>query len=194
MSPSVACSVEGCERPSCKRGWCSMHHARWRSSGDPLKIRTTRGLATEDRLWARVNRLGPVPDFAPHLGPCWVWTGGLDNGYGRMRIGNSLFHTHRLSYELSVGPIPEGLHIDHLCRVPACCNPSHLEAVTPRENSRRGFSPWARKARQTHCKNGHPLSGDNLYRNSQGNRGCRTCRKEYHRLNYLRIKGLAQRS
>jgi len=79
---------------------------------------------------------------------CWLYQG-TDNGAGYKTIGSE--YVHRKIYRLLVGPIPDGYQIDHLCRVRACCAPSHLEAVTPAENWRR-----AREVK-THCNNGHPL-------------------------------------
>ena len=77
------------------------------------------------------------------------------------------------------GPVPDGIEIDHLCRVRHCANPEHLEAVTPTENTMRGEGVGAKNARLTHCKHGHPLSGDNLYivtrAGGKRRRVCRTC-------------------
>lgn len=131
-----------------------------------------------DRFWDKVM---PIP-FAG----CWVWMSQLDhNGYGQMSVKNVPRYAHRLSFVAFRGDIPEGLEIDHACRVPACCNPNHLEAVTHSENMLRG----ARKTRQTHCKNGHPLSGDNLiFQKKYNRRVCRVCRLSNNRISYHRVK------
>jgi hypothetical protein len=72
---------------------------------------------------------------------CWIWAGGVSSdGYGTIQRGG-LAYAHRLSYEKYIGPIPDGLHIAHLCRVRLCVNPNHLEAVAPGENTRRGLAP-----------------------------------------------------
>lgn len=104
---------------------------------------------------------------------CWNWVGVLrPDGYGL--LGGR--RAHRLSYELHVGPIPDGLVIDHLCRNRGCVNPAHLEAVEHRTNTMRGTSPVVARAAQTHCVHGHELSGDNLYLHpKRGTRNCRTC-------------------
>jgi hypothetical protein len=107
---------------------------------------------------------------------CWPWSGGTSTGYGRLWVpGVGHVPAHRISYEALRGPIPAGLVIDHLCRNRACINPAHLEPVTLKENILRGEGMAARRARQTHCKRGHPLSGANLYRYRDGRRDCRAC-------------------
>lgn len=110
-------------------------------------------------------------------GDCWQWTGSYaGNGYGGTWRDGRHCRAHRAVWELLVGPIPEGMTLDHLCRNRRCVNPAHLEVVTMRENILRGESPSARHARQTHCKHGHPYEGANLYlAPGNGQRKCRIC-------------------
>lgn len=85
---------------------------------------------------------------------------------------------HRVVYELVVGPIPDGMQLDHLCRQRACCNPDHLEPVTCLVNVRRGIGHGS----ETHCPKGHPYSGENLqiHQNKGGpRRVCKQCRHAY---------------
>ena len=70
-------------------------------------------------------------------------------------------YAHRLVYEMTVGPIPKGLCIDHLCRNTVCCNPAHLEPVTNGENIRRGRKPGSHNRNKTHCSKGHPFDEAN---------------------------------
>ena len=112
---------------------------------------------------------------------CWLWTGSIrSDGYGVTGIMGPPRLAHRLVYELERGDIPPGMVLDHLCRVRCCVNPDHLEVVTIAENTRRGMGAELARAHQlakTHCKRGHPLSGENLYiAPSSGQRACRACR------------------
>lgn len=124
------------------------------------------------RFWAKVDA---------HPGGCWLWTAGrFSNGYGLFSLGgkprrNAL--AHRWLYERLVGPVPEGLDLDHLCRVRHCVNPAHLEPVTRSVNLQRG----AKRPPQELCKRGHALSEDNVHINPAGARVCRVCRLERSR-------------
>lgn len=92
---------------------------------------------------------------------CWLWAANTSMGYGQIIHDGRQVGAHRVAYEVLVGPIPEGLHIDHLCRVRHCVNPGHLEPVTQKENNRRALLHVAAK---THCKRGHEFTPENTRR------------------------------
>ncbi len=121
---------------------------------------------------------------------CWEWRGhrGQKNGYGylwRLEDRTALL-AHRIAYEHFVGPIPEGLHIDHLCRNRGCVNPAHLEAVSQGENNSRAMKET--------CKQGHPYTPENtLYERGGAERRCKTCRNRAQRAQYRARAALALR-
>ena len=109
---------------------------------------------------------------------CWLWTGKTADGYGQFGLGRriqGLIYAHRFAYEQRHGPIPEGLELDHLCRVRHCVNPAHLEAVTHRENILRGEGHNAVIHRAGQCGSGHSYTPENGYRSQNGKWQCRTC-------------------
>lgn len=109
---------------------------------------------------------------------CWTWQGAKSAfGYGRLTCRQAQLYAHRVSYENFVGPVADGLVVDHLCREPSCVNPAHLEPVTQRENCYRGTGFPMPNLHKTHCPKGHPYAGDNLYVNPKGHRFCRKCSK-----------------
>lgn len=153
----MKCEWDDCDREAVARGYCYRCYQRARRTGLQKKTAVEWFLQTIE------------PD-----GECVRWTGYIhpETGYG-MTGGNM---AHRRSYQLFVGPIPQGLVIDHLCRNRWCVNPAHLEPVTHRVNLLRGDTQTRRHAEQTHCVHGHPFDAANTYR-WRGSRVCRTCRR-----------------
>lgn len=151
----------------------------------------TRDERLPDRFW---NKVTENEDTG-----CWEWTGARNKGgYSRFNwpTRTDSVYGHRLAYETLVGPIADGLHIDHLCRVRHCVNPAHMEAVTCRVNLLRGDAPCAKHAVKTHCPRGHAYEGENLrlYRNRKGSvlRMCRECGRIHNRTHYARARAAAR--
>jgi len=115
-----------------------------------------------------------IPD-----GDCLTWKGHLNYaGYGLIWTKDKKYRVHRIIHELFIGPIAEGLCVDHLCRNRACVNPEHLEAVTPVENVRRGVP---KNRNKTHCVKGHEFSLENTTILKSGKRRCRKCHNRLNR-------------
>lgn len=129
------CAVDGCDAVALTRGWCSKHYSAFKRTGDPLGWKFN----PERRFWQNVSKSAG----------CWEWQGAvMGGGYGAIKVEGRRVPAHRFAYELLVGPIGEGLEIDHLCRNRSCVNPEHLEPVTRSVNVKRGIPYRARsKAR-----------------------------------------------
>ena len=119
---------------------------------------------------AFLARYGRKVYMDPNSG-CWIWLGAVKaRDYGLIRVNRRLRLAHVLAYEMTFGPVPKGKELDHKCRVHPCVRPDHCEAVTHRVNVLRGL----RAVKPSHCHQGHPMTGDNIYV-SVGKRSCRIC-------------------
>ncbi len=186
--PAPRCSVEGCDRVAKSRGWCQKHWKRWYEHGDPLFVERIIG-DTVARFWSKVDKDGPLPMWAPFLGPCWLWTTYVNvDGYGVFSEGQRTMLAPRWAYENEHGPIADGQEPDHLCRTPACVRPAHLEPVPHAENVRRGRSGENQRIK-THCPQNHPYNEVNTRINTRGGRVCRICQREAVRKSRLRRLG-----
>ena len=172
----MECSIVGCGKPVKARGWCVKHYHRWWRHGDPFTTIKKPGRPPQPpqkRFWSKVDRQDAG---------CWPWTGSTDiHGYGVFKVQGKLVRAHRFAYELLVGPIPDDLTLDHLCRNRACVNPADLEPVTRGENVLRGETIPAKNAAKTHCPRGHLYDAPNTYVDPAHKRVCRTCHRDKER-------------
>lgn len=176
------CLEAECTLPVRARGLCNTHYYYNRRHGTLPPIVAVDRVA---RFWARVDRSGGGS-------ACWPWTAAINgNGYGSTAWKGRICTPHRIAYELLVGPIPDGMDLDHLCHTRdqfcrggktcphrRCANPAHLEPVPGLVNVMRGRSPHAEAARQTHCAQGHEFTPENtrIYP-SRKQRVCLTCKR-----------------
>ena len=158
---STICSIDGCDRDLHARARCLRHYVRDLRSGLLVADQRT----PYQRFWDSVC----VTDS------CWLWVGFLRDGYGSMLLDGKRSGVHRISYQWLVGPIPDGLQLDHLCRVRNCVNPEHLEPVTQRVNILRGRGAAVGNLEKTECPRGHAYAGENLRVYSGGGRECAAC-------------------
>lgn len=188
------CSIEGCERPHSAFGWCAMHGARWRRTGDPEFVSVIRG-DLRSCVGSKIDQTS--------ASPCWQWTGKpARSGYGRQTVDGRSREAHLVVYELMVGPIPEGMTLDHECHNEAarrgecvggtacqhrlCVNPAHLVPKPMAENIAASPKTQATiNSAKTHCLNGHEFDEANTYwyegRKGVQYRDCRACRRQRYR-------------
>lgn len=152
----------------------------------PEKARLTRLCGTPGCVnpWHSTDRLDEalVSRSLPVENGCQVWTGyTVEDGYGRITFDGVNRGVHQVAYELTKGPIPDGLVVDHECRVRNCINPDHLRAITGPENTleERSLATGNINMRKTHCVNGHEFTPENTKKHdADGGRACRECHRE----------------
>lgn len=179
-TPPANCKIDDCEKPRSKRSsYCSMHRGRISRYGDPHYVTPRVRIDPVERFWSKVLK-GSADE-------CWPYTGSITNsGYGEFTTGRGKCHlAHRFAYEAAIGPIPDGLTIDHVktrgCNRKDCVNPNHLEAVTMAENLRRSNAASAINSRKTACPRGHAYDGVRVRRSGLKQRTCSICHNESRR-------------
>jgi hypothetical protein len=183
MRTKVTRSCEMCGSPF-QTYPCQVRAGRGRVCSHSCASKLRRRASVEERFWSKVDRSGG--DNA-----CWPFVGTRDaSGYGHFRVGGILKQAHRVAYELTVGPIPDGFDLHHMnergCITKSCCNPSHLQPLPEAKHVGHHNS----QRRSDHCPHGHAYTLDNLFIGNDGRRRCRACRRE--RGNRHRMKVRAQ--
>lgn len=163
------------------RGLCSTHYNRKQREGGLAPLPASFSNGNVEAFWEKVKRTDS----------CWEWTASKTAaGYGNLRLptgGNG--YAHRVSFELSRGPIPEGKVIDHLCRNRSCVNPEHLEPVDQLTNVLRGAVPYG--PLRPACRNGHDITNpQNVYQRPTGARLCRICSRDHTKRSRAKKKEL----
>lgn len=173
--------MDDCDSPVKALDLCNMHYHR-QLKGKPIGGAAPLVLYGDPAI--------RFEHFADRTGiGCWPWTGTItEHGYGVFHVNGQMMSVHRWSYEHFVGPIPDGMEVDHLCHTQdtgcrladacphrKCVNPAHLEAVPLRVNRLRSRSVQADNARKTHCPKGHEYSPENTWVSKDGWRQCRAC-------------------
>lgn len=179
----MGCVEDGCDRlvKIKARQLCAMHY---------LRLQRAHGVGNLPPHGQEVRRHEPLEErffrmvrWPSNWSACWPCGISIDrHGYGRISVDGRLTGAHRVAYEMAIGPIPDGLVIDHLCRNPPCVNPMHLEPVTQAENMHRSAGrshrpPNRSRPLKTHCSQGHPYDETNT-RLWRGGRFCRACNRD----------------
>lgn len=165
VNKNKECSVIDCSASVDAKNLCHKHYERLRLTGSILI--PFKDYSIDEWILQNIHI---------DKNECWIWLGATSSaGYPRLIRNNSRIDIHRWFYEKYIGSIPHKFHVDHLCRTPSCVNPSHLEAVTSKENILRGVGPAAINNKKTHCIHGHEFTVINTYIRKNGSRQCKTC-------------------
>lgn len=169
------CAIPDCDQQAFARNVCRRHLQIWVQTQDTSISEHFKQPPTFDQsFWSKVDKRSDLE--------CWPWLGPANAlGYGVFSFRYHRTMAHRVVYELTKGPIPKGLVIDHLCKNPGCVNPSHLEAVSQSVNMARSAIRSGHQnyyANQSRCKYGHLYDDINTRLDTNGHRRCRICCRE----------------